>query len=84
MSRFIHEGTGEYWNLATSHPAHWARWIIMRTNDNNDQTFRLIRNNPEFKQDFVLVEHYPFADIYELKPQYVANLHTQPVPGLND
>jgi len=84
MSRFIHEGTGEYWNLATSHPAHWARWIIMRTNDNNDQTFRLIHNNPEFKQDFVLVEHYPFADIYELKPQYVANLHTQPVPGLND
>jgi hypothetical protein len=84
MSRFIHEGTGEYWTLAIAHPAHWARWIVMRTNDINDQTFRLIRNNPEFKQDYVLINHYPFADVYEIKPQFVKSLHTQPIPGLND
>ena len=84
MSKFIHEGTGEYWNLATSHPAHWARWIIMRTNDVNDQTFRTIRFNPEFRNDFILKEHYPFADVYEIKPQSVKDLHTQPIPGLND
>lgn len=84
MSKFIHEGTGEYWNLATSHPAHWARWIIMRTNDLNDQTFKMLHNNLEFKNDFVLKEHYPFADVYEIKPQYVSNLHTQPIPGLNN
>jgi hypothetical protein len=78
MSRFIHEGTGIYWTLATTHPAKWARWIILRTNDLNDQTFRILRNNPEFKKDYVEVEHYPFADVYELKPQYVSGLHTQP------
>jgi hypothetical protein len=84
MSRFIHEGDGEYWNLATSHPAHWAHWIIMRTNDTGDQTFKLLQNNPEFRNDFTLKEHYPFADVYEIKPQFVADLHTQPVPGLNN
>ena len=78
MSRFIHEGTGIYWTLATTHPAKWARWIILRTNDLNDQTFRILRNNPEFKNDYVEVEHYPFADVYELKPQYISGLHTQP------
>ena len=84
MSKFIHEGTDEYWTLAIAHPAHWARWIVMRTNDLNDQTFKLLRNNPEFKNDYVLINHYPFADVYEIKPQFVTGLHTQPIPGLND
>lgn len=84
MSRFIHEGTGEYWNLAISHPAHWAHWIVLRTGDLNDQTYKLLQHNSEFKNDFVEREHYPFADVYEIKPQYVANLHTQPIPGLNE
>jgi len=84
MSRFIHEGTGQYWTLAIEHPAYWARWIVMRTNDLNDQTFKLIHNNPEFKNDYTLEAKYPFADVYEIKPQYVKNLYTQPVPGLNN
>ncbi|MGH7204489.1 MAG: hypothetical protein ACREHC_08690 [Candidatus Levyibacteriota bacterium] len=78
MSRFIHEGTGLYWNVALAHPVHWARWIILRTGDSNDQTFRLLHNNREFKNDYTLNEHYPFADIYEIKPQYVKDLHTKP------
>ncbi len=84
MSKFIHEGTGEYWNLATSHPVHWARWIIMRTDDLNDQTFKLLQKNHEFKNDYILEKHYPFADVYEIKPQFVNSLHTQPISGLND
>ena len=78
MSRFIHEGTGLYWDVAISHPSHWARWIVMRTNDENDQTFRLLHNNPEFKNDYVMKQHLPFADVYEIKPQYVKDLHTKP------
>ncbi len=69
MSRFIHEGTGHYWKNAIADPAHWARWIIMRTNDPLDLTFREIRNNPEYA-DYELVGKYPFADIYQLKPQF--------------
>jgi hypothetical protein len=77
MSKFIHEGTGAYWESATVAPDSWARWIIMRTNDNNDQTFKLVHVQPGF-QNFRLVGHYPFADIYELKPEYVKYLHTKP------
>jgi hypothetical protein len=40
MKKFIHEGTGKYWGGS---PDHWVRWIIMRTNDENDQTFKLLK-----------------------------------------
>jgi hypothetical protein len=78
MRRFIHEGTGKYWDLALAHPEQWARWIIMRTNDNNDQTFRLVKQSGQLDK-YQLVNHFPFADIYEIKPQYVSGLITKPV-----
>ncbi len=78
MIRFIHEGTGTYWTSATTSPDRWARWIIMRTNDNNDQTFKLVNESGQlYKYD--LVNTYPFADIYQLKPEYMGILQTQPV-----
>ncbi len=80
MSKFIHEGTGAYWLSATKSPDRWARWIVMRTNDNTDQTWKLVSKSPGFKR-FKLVGHFPFADIYELKPQYLNQLETKPVFG---
>ncbi len=78
MSKFIHEGTGLYWDYATAHPDRWARWIIMRTHDTNDLTFKLIHTNPAMNK-YILIHHFPFADIYEIKPQYLSDLHTKPV-----
>lgn len=78
MKRFIHEGTGKYWESATDVPDRWARWIVMRTHDDNDLTFRLVKNSPGFSK-FELVDHYPFADIYELKDEYLVGLNTRPV-----
>lgn len=78
MKRYIHEGTGDYWKNATTMPDRWARWIIMRTNDDNDQTFRLVKEAPGFAK-YTLIESYPFADIYELKPEYVDQLITEPI-----
>lgn len=78
MTKFIHEGTGDYWKSATKSPDRWARWIIMRTNDNNDQTFRLV-NETHALSKYTLVGHYPFADIYEIKPEFVGQLETKPV-----
>ena len=78
MSRFIHEGTGLYWESATLTPDRWARWIVMRTNDNNDQSFKLTPKKVVQKK-YRLVDHYPFADIYELKPEYLNELNTEPV-----
>lgn len=79
MKRFIHEGTGAYWLSATSSPDRWARWIVMRTNDNNDQTFRL--TDKEALKKYELVNSYPFADIYKLKDEYVPMVQTEAVIG---
>ncbi|MDP3941874.1 MAG: hypothetical protein Q8Q49_06225 [bacterium] len=78
MSRFIHEGTGKYWESATASPDRWARWIVMRTNDLNDQTFKLVKQSGAL-DTYILVDHYPFADIYEIKPEYMDFLQTKPV-----
>src|SRR5439155_1315549 len=48
MKKFIHEGTGKYWDAATAHPEKWAKWIILRTHDTDDITFRILQNNPSF------------------------------------
>ena len=77
MSRFIHEGTGAYWTAATTAPDRWARWIIMRTNDENDLTWRFVSRSSGFRF-YKLAEHYPFADVYELDPALVNQLHITP------
>jgi hypothetical protein len=80
MKRFIHEGTGSYWLSATTAPDRWARWIVMRTNDQNDQTFRLI-SKTDWQDKYTLIDSYPFADIYQLKDEYLPLLNTEAVLG---
>lgn len=79
MKKYIHEGTGDYWKEATTNPTRWARWIVLRTNDNNDQTYRELSDNKEFRNNYVRVRSLPFADIYELKPEFVKDIVTQPI-----
>jgi glutamine cyclotransferase len=80
MKRFIHEGTGLYWESAIAAPEKWARWIVMRTYDDNDSTWKNVSRTKGF-QDYRLVETYPFATIYELKDEYLNTLNTTPVFG---
>lgn len=80
MKKFIHEGTGNYWELATTDPTHWARWIIMRTYDNEDMTYKAVSKTPDLIK-YNLVGKYPFADIYELKPEFLPDLITKPILG---
>jgi len=81
MKRFIHEGTGAYWDLATKYPDEWAMWVILRTGDDSDFTWHLLKNNTAFKTRFDRVHSYPFADIYMLKPEFRSKVQTQPVLG---
>lgn len=81
MKKFIHEGTGAYWDYAVEDPEKWARWIVVRTYDLNDMTFREIQDSEGFKNNYELIDHYPFADIYQLKREYVANVITTPILG---
>jgi len=78
MKRFIHEGTGLYWESATGLPDRWARWIIMRTHDDNDLTWKNVKDKPGFSK-YRLVDHFPFADIYEIEDQYLNDLNYEAV-----
>jgi hypothetical protein len=80
MKRFIHEGTGAYWDSASVTPDRWARWLVMRTNDPNDSTFKAVANTPGLAR-YHLVAAYPFADVYELDEQYLGELITDPIFG---
>jgi len=80
MKRFIHEGTGLYWESAGALPDRWARWIIMRTHDTNDLTFKAVKDTKGLEK-YTLVDHFPFADIYEIKPEYVGQLNMTPTLG---
>lgn len=77
MKKFIHEGTGKYWESATTTPDRWARWIVLRTYDKNDLSYKAVGDLISFKTMYNLVDSYPFADIYELKEEYLNNLNTE-------
>jgi hypothetical protein len=50
----------------------------MRTNDDNDLTFRSIKKTSGFLR-YDRIKSFPFADIYEIKPEYVDQLITDPI-----
>lgn len=74
MKRFIHEGAGPYYTSAIQNPDRWARWIVVRTNSDSDSTWRLLKENVGFLERYRKVDSYPFADIYELRPEYLDTL----------
>lgn len=78
MKKFIHEGTGKYWEDASASPDRWARWIIMRTYDDSDSTWKAVKGTEGFSK-YKLMEKYPFADIYELKEEYLPQLNTKAI-----
>lgn len=80
MKRFIHEGTGLYWENALAIPDRWAKWIIMRTHDDNDLTWKGVSKSKGF-QFYNKVASYPFADIYELQASRSGSLNTEPTLG---
>ena len=78
MKKFIHEGTGAYWESATANPDKLARWIIMRTYSEDDSVYRLTKDTLGIKR-YNLVASYPFADIYQLNDQFLPDLITDQI-----
>lgn len=83
MGRFIHEGAGAYYDAAIINPDRWARWIVVRSYSDDDSTWRLLKDNPGFTERYAKVDSYPFADVYELNPEYRTGLITDQIldPG---
>lgn len=77
MKRFIHEGAGGYYAAAIADPSHWARYIVVRSFSENDSTWRLLKDNEDFQNRYDRVGQYPFADIYQLKKEYLGGLNTK-------
>ena len=67
MHRFIHEGTGEYWDNALANPEQHAKFVIMRTHDSLDSVARSMDQVPQFYDKYVLIYDDEFVDVYELK-----------------
>jgi hypothetical protein len=80
MKKFIHEGTGLYWEKATTEPEKWARWIVVRTHSENDSTWRLIKDASGL-QRYDLVAEDQFADVYQLQAEYLNEVETKPSLG---
>ncbi len=78
MKRFIYEGTGAYFQNALDDPDQWARWIIMSGRFDNSSIWEKVKNNPDFDH-YEMVGSYYFADIYQLKDEYLDNLITEPI-----
>ena len=78
MDKFIHEGSGIYWEAATIVPDKWARWIIMRTNDSYDAVWSKVTQTGRLKY-YVQVGFFPYSDVYELRPEYLSTLNTEPI-----
>ena len=76
MKRFIHEGTGLYWENALALPDRWAKWIVMRTYDDGDLTWRGVSKTKGF-QFYDKVAAYPFADVYQLQASMSGNLNLE-------
>lgn len=80
MKKFIHEGTGKYWDYATAVPEQWARWIVMRTHSEEDAIWHFVSRTPGLEK-YDRVAAYPFADVYQLRAEYEDALNTEPVLG---
>lgn len=73
MRRFVHEGVNTHYLRAIEHPDRCVRWIVMKTSYSGDSIWSAMKDNPAMSR-YELIAHYSFADIYELKPEYVPEL----------
>lgn len=65
MSRFITEGTQDYWNKAIEDPVHSAKWVLL--NDNPPDILRQVIKYEDILMYYKKVAEFPSVQIYQLK-----------------
>lgn len=65
MKEFIHEGTGNLWHRSLHDPSRYAKYIIMRSNDDTDVVSKAMKDVPNFTQHFEMIYDGDFADLYK-------------------
>ena len=76
MSRFIHEGTGQYWDTSLDNPTKYAEYVAMH---HGDLVYQRLFDNENFLKNYEKVYDGDFTDIYKLslnrnKPMTAADL----------
>lgn len=67
MKRFIHEGTGGFWDNALADPSAFAPYVIMRSHDTLDSVAREMDKVPDFFERYELLYDDEYADVYKRK-----------------
>ncbi len=64
MKLYVHEGTREYWDNALKQPSANVEYIATMSYP-ADLVYQAIKNNPDFKKNYVLVYSYEKFGIYQ-------------------
>ncbi|HOX41489.1 MAG TPA: glycosyltransferase family 39 protein [bacterium] len=62
MTRFIHEGTGDYWNSSLENPTKHAEYVAMH---HGDLVYESLATNQAFLENYIKVYDGEFTDIYQ-------------------
>ena len=66
MNKIIYVGNHPYWEESLKHPAKYARWYIIR-HDENDILWAHFQHNNEFYTYFKPMYHYEKTVVYRRK-----------------
>lgn len=81
LKKYIHEGTGKYWETSLSDPAIYATWIVMANGDVGDPVYSALVNehHSAFLKSFSLVTQFQHHNIYQKRnlPQGFVYLENQ-------
>lgn len=66
MKNYIHEGNREYWQNALKTPSKNIEYIAILTFP-PDSVYKRLKNNPDFKKNYVKVHNYKEFEIYKKK-----------------
>jgi len=69
LSRFIHEGTGKYWESSVVDPDQYADWIVMANGDVGDPLYDSLikKHDSQFLRNYELKKRFEFIDVYVKK-----------------
>lgn len=69
LKRFIHEGTGRYWETSLADPSVYAKWIVMANGDVGDPVYDALikEGNSNFLKRYRLRARLEHLNVYELR-----------------
>jgi len=77
MSRFIHEGNADIWNVSLERPTTYATWVAMHR---GDLVYRKLADNTNFLNNYEKVYDGGFTDIYKISRNVAKPLTTNDLP----